>query len=202
MSPKRMTRSEKQEQTRSLLLEAANSEIAKRGFGAITIEEITQLSGLTRGAFYSNFSNKNELFLYLLRCKLREASKLFPEKLTCGAPPSNEDPANVRCDVESVIVWIEAILHAWRNLGFRDSFATLFVPDESQCDDLRARYKNGAKLETTTLAREIVASAKSSVDDAFHITINFAANLDSKQGNEKLSMLFTLSLSDQDTHRK
>lgn len=87
-------------------------------------------------------------------------------------------------------------------LGFYIAFVTLFVPREAESDGLRDRHKNYARVETTALAREISASVRSSVNESVHITINFAANLDSKQGDEKLSMLFTLSLSDQDIHRK
>ena len=39
---------------------------AEKGFGATSIPEICTRAGLTKGAFYSNFANKDALFLALL----------------------------------------------------------------------------------------------------------------------------------------
>lgn len=52
-------------QTRARLLEAALDVFAERGFHGASIEDICDRAGFTRGAFYSNFANKDELFLAL-----------------------------------------------------------------------------------------------------------------------------------------
>jgi AcrR family transcriptional regulator len=59
----RLTRSEKQAQTRMQLVQAATSVFARRGFQAATIEEIAEEAGYSHGAVYSNFAGKEELFL-------------------------------------------------------------------------------------------------------------------------------------------
>jgi AcrR family transcriptional regulator len=51
--------------TRAALLDAALAVFAEHGFQAATIEQICAAAGFTRGAFYSNFSSKEELFLAL-----------------------------------------------------------------------------------------------------------------------------------------
>lgn len=51
--------------TRARLLEAALTVFAERGFHGTSIEDICQQAGFTRGAFYSNFASKDELFLAL-----------------------------------------------------------------------------------------------------------------------------------------
>ncbi|MFE9429145.1 TetR/AcrR family transcriptional regulator [Kitasatospora sp. NPDC006697] len=51
--------------TRAALLEAALATFAEHGFQASTIEQVCSAAGFTRGAFYSNFSSKEELFLAL-----------------------------------------------------------------------------------------------------------------------------------------
>ncbi|MGF1426742.1 TetR/AcrR family transcriptional regulator [Kitasatospora sp. LaBMicrA B282] len=51
--------------TRAALLEAALAVFAAHGFRAASIEQICERAGFTRGAFYSNFSSKEELFLAL-----------------------------------------------------------------------------------------------------------------------------------------
>lgn len=59
----RLTRAEQQQRTREALLDAAIEVFVERGVEAATIEEITARVGFTRGAFYSNFTTKDELFL-------------------------------------------------------------------------------------------------------------------------------------------
>ncbi|WP_327294698.1 MULTISPECIES: TetR/AcrR family transcriptional regulator [unclassified Streptomyces] len=52
-------------QTTARLLEAAREIFAERGFYGASIEVICERAGLTRGAFYSNFRTKEELFFAL-----------------------------------------------------------------------------------------------------------------------------------------
>jgi AcrR family transcriptional regulator len=52
--------------TITALLDAAMELFAEQGFGATSISDICARAGLTKGAFYSNFANKDALFLALL----------------------------------------------------------------------------------------------------------------------------------------
>ncbi|MCX5383850.1 TetR/AcrR family transcriptional regulator [Streptomyces sp. NBC_00083] len=52
-------------QTLARLLAAALEVFAESGFGAARIEDVCRRAGYTRGAFYSNFSSKEELFFAL-----------------------------------------------------------------------------------------------------------------------------------------
>src|SRR2546423_7431059 len=63
----RLTRAERQAQTRRELLDAAARVFVRRGFQGSSVEEIAAEAGYTRGAFYSNFRSKEELFVELLR---------------------------------------------------------------------------------------------------------------------------------------
>lgn len=74
---KRLTRAEKQAQTRDALLDAAIDLFIERGAEATSIEDIVARAGFTRGAFYSNFASKDELFL--------DASKRFLDQLHAAA---------------------------------------------------------------------------------------------------------------------
>ncbi|MEU8510564.1 TetR/AcrR family transcriptional regulator [Kitasatospora sp. NPDC048722] len=58
--------------TRAALLEAALAVFAEHGFQAATIEQVCTRAGYTRGAFYSNFGSKEELFLALFDQHSRE----------------------------------------------------------------------------------------------------------------------------------
>jgi AcrR family transcriptional regulator len=67
----RMTRAESRVATRDRLLEAAAQVFAEKGFYGAAVEEIAERAGFTRGAFYSNFSGKDDLFLALFDDRMR-----------------------------------------------------------------------------------------------------------------------------------
>jgi AcrR family transcriptional regulator len=56
----------KRARTRKRLIEAAAAVIAEKGFDRASLEDIALLAGMTRGAVYGNFKNKEELFLALI----------------------------------------------------------------------------------------------------------------------------------------
>jgi len=56
----------KRARTRKRLIEAAAAVIAEKGFDRASLEDIAALAGMTRGAVYGNFKNKEELFLALI----------------------------------------------------------------------------------------------------------------------------------------
>lgn len=58
--------SRRREQTRARLLDAAHSLFGEVGMDAASVEMICERAGFTRGAFYSNFDSKEELFLALI----------------------------------------------------------------------------------------------------------------------------------------
>ncbi|MFT4280468.1 TetR/AcrR family transcriptional regulator [Microbacterium sp.] len=58
--------SRRREQTRARLLDAAHEVFAEVGMDAASVEMICERAGFTRGAFYSNFESKDELFLALI----------------------------------------------------------------------------------------------------------------------------------------
>jgi len=53
----------KRARTRAKLLDAAAAIIAAKGFHEATLDDIAAEAGLTKGAIYGNFKNKEELFL-------------------------------------------------------------------------------------------------------------------------------------------
>ncbi|MBE1874142.1 TetR/AcrR family transcriptional regulator [Myceligenerans pegani] len=55
----------RRERTRARLLDAAYTVFARDGIHGASIEAICETAGFTRGAFYSNFGSKEELFLAL-----------------------------------------------------------------------------------------------------------------------------------------
>lgn len=64
--------SRRREATRQKLLDAAAQVFAEEGLDAASVEAICERAGFTRGAFYSNFETKDELFLELAGRVARE----------------------------------------------------------------------------------------------------------------------------------
>jgi AcrR family transcriptional regulator len=68
----RLTREEKKARTRAQLIDAAATVFARRGFVAASLDEVAEEAGLTKGAVYSNFDSKEELFQAVIDDRLNE----------------------------------------------------------------------------------------------------------------------------------
>src|SRR5580692_12417279 len=64
-SPRKQPKGDKRHRTRAKLLEAARSLIREKGHEHTTLEEIAERAGMTTGAIYGNFKNRDELFISL-----------------------------------------------------------------------------------------------------------------------------------------
>jgi AcrR family transcriptional regulator len=66
MATTRISRQERKARTRSDLIAAARTVFMKRGFHGASLDEIAETAGYTKGAVYSNFTGKDDLYLALL----------------------------------------------------------------------------------------------------------------------------------------
>lgn len=57
----RLTRSERQEQTRAELLQAAKKRFLAHGYAATSLDDVAEDAGFSKGAVYSNFGSKPNL---------------------------------------------------------------------------------------------------------------------------------------------
>jgi AcrR family transcriptional regulator len=104
------------------LLDAALATFAELGFQAAGVEDICRRGGFTRGAFYSSFRTKDELFLALFR---RETGAMMANlESTLSGFETEADPiaavvqrclATFRADRTWELVYIEYTLHASRD---------------------------------------------------------------------------------------
>lgn len=122
--------------TRSQLVAVGRRLFAAKGFAGTSTEEIVAEAGVTRGALYYHFKNKEDLF----RAVVAEVEATINERLTAAAMGPGEpwaglvdgcaafldaclDPATRRIallDAPSVLGW-----EAWRELGAQHSLGTL-----------------------------------------------------------------------------
>jgi AcrR family transcriptional regulator len=71
MSP-RLSRAEQNDRNRALLLAAARQVFLERGFYAATLDQIADEAGFSKGAVYSRFASKADMFLALLEDRIAE----------------------------------------------------------------------------------------------------------------------------------
>jgi AcrR family transcriptional regulator len=64
-NPRRRPKGDKRARTRAKLLEAARELTREKGYERTTIEDVAHRAGMTSGAIYSNFRNRDELFIAL-----------------------------------------------------------------------------------------------------------------------------------------
>ncbi|GAA1971271.1 TetR/AcrR family transcriptional regulator [Microbacterium deminutum] len=62
----RLTREQSQALTRERILQAAGDVVARDGYDGASVERIAEAAGYSKGAFYSNFSSKEDVLNHLL----------------------------------------------------------------------------------------------------------------------------------------
>lgn len=128
MSKVRLTREQSRDQTRQRLLDAAQSIFLAKGFVATSVEDIAEQAGYTRGAFYSNFTSKSELFLQLLR---RDHESVMSDMRAIFEDGESRPQMEARVleyysthyrENDCFLLWMEAKLQAARDPDFRVGF--------------------------------------------------------------------------------
>src|SRR3977135_437156 len=142
MTRKRLSRDDSREQTTQRLLDAAQKLIAKKGLDAASVENIAAAAGYTRGAFYSNFNSKDDLFIELLR---RDHEKATAElNALRGDPSLPVDHVQSRArdiygqmyrDNESFMIWTEARMLGVGDARFRAKLNALMTEKRAQIAD-------------------------------------------------------------------
>lgn len=89
----------RRENTRARLLDAAAQVFAEVGLEGASVEAICERAGFTRGAFYSNFESKDELFLKLAsdfaEHRLAQARARVEEFVSSGALAGDVEPTDL-----------------------------------------------------------------------------------------------------------
>jgi AcrR family transcriptional regulator len=127
MTKTRLSRAERRDQTRSELLDAAARVFVARGFEGSSIEAIAAEAGYTRGAFYSNFESKEQLFAELLQQRVYSVYRAMAEATVAGARPSLRETGEQLARIQGheqgrwlFRLWLELLAHAGRDEKFRE----------------------------------------------------------------------------------
>ncbi|HEY2623232.1 TetR/AcrR family transcriptional regulator [Dyella sp. Tek66A03] len=197
MARKRLTREESRDQTRLRLLEAAAITIAKKGLAASSVEDIAAHAGYTRGAFYSNFKSKNDLFIELLKLDHADIQQGLQEILDAGL--SIEDTqkhlaqfyVQAYCGDTSFVLWTEARLQALRDVRFRARLNALLLEKR---DVIAYFITTFCKLMGRTLpapANDLAFSTMALIDGVRFFNESMPNELSDESAQKLLSAIFS-----------
>lgn len=169
----------RRKETKDKLLAAALEVFTARGIANASIEQISEAAGYTRGAFYSNFSSKEDLLIELL--EYRQDSAIWEAEAALGTAIAENRPTSMKA-LHSVV--IDAFVHmpecgrSWLLLrhelqlsALRDpvmarrlmeSEATMHERVAELLDQTLAKVQRRSLISTNDLARLIVALFESS----------------------------------------
>lgn len=130
LPPKGRPKGDKRARTRARLLDAALQLTREKGFEHTTLQEIARRAGMTTGAIYGNFQNRDELFMALAE---RQWAPIRP-----SFPPGSDFAEKMRAVAQAVIATLPdrrdaavgaltfrayALKHEEVRLAFRDRMA-------------------------------------------------------------------------------
>jgi AcrR family transcriptional regulator len=127
----RLSRVERREQTRQELVSAAEACFVSRGFHASSVDEVAERAGYTKGAVYSNFTSKEDLFFAVYERRVeRVLTEVVPSLRRAGAEHAFDwlaTGAIERRDRDDgwLAVFFEFWAHALRHPELRERFAAI-----------------------------------------------------------------------------
>jgi AcrR family transcriptional regulator len=146
----RLSRAERQARTRAALLDAAARVFVRDGFQGSSVEAVAAEAGYTRGAFYSNFDSKEELFAELFQ---ERVVALYHEIVAeVNADPWHRPTARALGERLAAMqrhpdarwlftLWLELINHGGRDERFRSIAAGFWSANRALgAEALRAAY--------------------------------------------------------------
>ena len=128
-SPAPTRRTESQARTRQLVLEAAERLFLANGFGATSLEDIAREAGFSKGAVYSNFAGKTDLFFAIVEAQFVDLSAQLRAAVTAEADPLAQ--------LAAVGTWYEQFLQV--EAGWSRSLPEL-AAIAAQDDEARRRF--------------------------------------------------------------
>ena len=127
----RLSRAERREQTRQELVTAAEACFVSRGFHASSVDEVAERAGYTKGAVYSNFAAKEDLFFAVYERRVEHVlTEIVPGLRQAGAEHAFDwfaTGAIERRDHDDgwLAVFFEFWAHTLRHPELRDRFAAI-----------------------------------------------------------------------------
>jgi AcrR family transcriptional regulator len=136
---RRLTREESRAQTRERLIETAQQLFVSNGYGGASIRDIADKAGYSQGAFYSNFSSKEDVLLELLRRHMEAEATQLSRVLG----NDRQEPGQLLAELEAwastlnhdadwCMLSIELQLHAHRSQTFAAEYQKVWSEHRSE----------------------------------------------------------------------
>lgn len=170
--------SARRDETRRKLVRAASEEVAQRGFHAASVDVIASRAGFSIGALYSNFANKDELFLSVFDGHL----SWFEQHLAAVAAADDATRAaadwmaDLGRDPDQFLIFIEFWAYAVRQPALRAQLAQKLAEMRERVASVLGDDVALLALATARgLALERLADPKAVPDTAVATLANLAA---------------------------
>ena len=169
---KRLTREESRAQTRATLIAVGRKHFLRFGLGGAVTEKIAEDAGYSRGALYSNFDGKEELFVAVIQEEQARRLNFFRSVLK-DEPSSRKRVkklrdaiANLMTDHDWIVLRAEFEVGALRSESIRKSFVEMH----------RQQLRDGSELIRDLLRSPGVTSSLKP-EDFITVIINLAHGL-------------------------
>lgn len=150
-------------QTIRELLDAAAVVFARHGYHGTSVDQVAEAAGYTKGAVYSNFSSKQDMFLALMDAHLDQAIDVLEETLSEAAPQNRAALVGQRRDKMVVfdqqwhMLETEFVLYAARNERVRERMAVRQQRTRERIAGLVERHLADVGASTTVDVRDVAA---------------------------------------------
>jgi AcrR family transcriptional regulator len=140
-----MTRAESKQQTRAAVLRAAREVFARDGFHGATLDRVADEAGFTKGAVYSAFDSKADLFMAVYEARVAERSARAVQEHQTFAQAAAATVGEWRRIMREQRSWSAALTEFW-----------VYA---SRDPDLRERFRAAHQAWRRTLGSSIEAAA-------------------------------------------
>jgi AcrR family transcriptional regulator len=167
---KRLTREESRAQTRATLIAVGRRHFLRYGLGGAVAEKIAEDAGYSRGALYSNFDGKEELFVAVIQEEQARHLNFF-RSLLRDEPSGKKRSKRFRDAIADLMTdhdWI--VLRAEFEVGRSERIRQSFVEVHRQ------QLRDGSEL-VRNLLRSPEVTSRLRPDDFITVIINLAHGL-------------------------
>jgi AcrR family transcriptional regulator len=154
-------------ETRHQLLDAAARVFARRGLHGTSVEEVSEEAGFSRGALYSNFKSKEDLFLVLWEERIERRRRELRDVIGNSDDPGAGLEAAAADVVEVLgrerewfLLYFEFALYAARDASFLPRFQNVREQGLAELAEGLARGLKRAGIESSLSSDDLALAVK------------------------------------------